>query len=74
MVGPEVPVQGCFCFVAPEGLFADIGLPVVRTLKIDGFPLYYLRRLAKQLNRSGPLTLEQAARIRDELAQRLPPA
>lgn len=46
----------------------------MRTLKINGFRLYYLRRLVKQLNRPGPLTLEQVARIRDELAQRLPPA
>lgn len=74
VVGIEVPIQACLCFVPPEGLFADVGLPVMRTLKINGFPLYYLRRLTKQLNRPGPLTLEQVARIRDELAQRLPPA
>ena len=74
VVGPDVPVQGCLCFVAPEGLFTDVGLPAMRTFKINGFPLYYLRRLTKQLNRPGPLALEQIGRIRDELAQRLPPA
>jgi hypothetical protein len=73
-VAPEVPVHGCFCFVAPEGRFADSGLPVIRTLSISGFPLYYPRRLAKKLNRAGPVTPEQAGRIHAELAQRLPPS
>jgi len=71
---PELPVHGCLCFVAPEGLLADIGLPIVRTLKISGFPLLYPRRLARYLNRSGPLTSEQMQRICALLAERLPPA
>ncbi len=73
-LAPEVPVQGCFCFVPPEGLLADVGLPVMRTLKINGIPLYYSRRLAKQLNQRGPLTRGEAELIRDELAQKLPSA
>lgn len=32
----DVPVHGCLCFVAPEGLLADSGLPLLRTLKING--------------------------------------
>ncbi len=70
----DVQVQGCFCFVAPEGLLADSGLPVLRTLKISGFPLYHPRRLAKQLNRPGPLNPEQTRTIHARLADRLPPA
>jgi hypothetical protein len=71
---PDVPVQGCLCFIAPEGLLADVGLPVLRTLKINGCRLYYPRRLARRLNRPGPLTSERALAIRTELAQRLPAA
>jgi hypothetical protein len=73
-VAPEVPIHGCFCFVAPEGLLADVGLPVMRTLKINGYPLYYSRRLAKLLNRPGALTREQAEPICNQLARQLPPA
>ena len=73
-VAPDIPVQGCLCFVAPEGLLADVGLPIMRTLKINGFPLYYLRRLAKQLNRPGAVTRDEAATICLALAQRLLPA
>jgi hypothetical protein len=73
-VAPDVPVRGCLCFVAPEGVLADSGLPVLRTLKINGYPLYYPRRLAKRLNRAGPLTPEHVSRIHADLAQKLPPA
>jgi hypothetical protein len=73
-IATDVPVQGCFCFVAPEGLLADSGLPVLRTLKVNGYPLYYPRRLAKRLNSSGPLSAEQARRTHARLADRLPPA
>jgi hypothetical protein len=73
-LAPEVPVHGCLCFVAPEGFMADSGLPVLRTLKIKGYPLYYPRRLAKRLNRSGPMTPERARQIHAVLAERLAPA
>ncbi|HEV7586130.1 MAG TPA: hypothetical protein VGO14_10165, partial [Solirubrobacteraceae bacterium] len=65
---------GCLCFVAPEGLLADVGLPLLRTLKINGCYLYYPRKLARRLNRSGPLSPELALTIRAELARCLPPA
>jgi Nuclease-related domain len=72
--GESAPVHGCLCFVVPEGLLADSGLPVIRTLQIKGFPLYYPRRLSKRLNGPGPISPVQAAALRDVLAQRLPPA
>jgi hypothetical protein len=53
---------------------AESGLPVLRTLKINGYPLYYPRRLARSLNRSGPLTPERAREVRAALAERLAPA
>lgn len=70
----EVPVRGCLCFVAPEGFLGDSGLPVLRTLKIRGYPLYYPRRLAKQLNEDGPLAPLRALKLQAELAARLPAA
>ena len=73
-VGEDVSVEGCLCFVAPEGFFVDVGLPVLRTLKINGYPLYYPKRLAKRLNQQGSITAEQAQRLQAELDRRLPPA
>ena len=73
-IAPEVRVRGCFCFVAPAGFMGDSGLPVLRTLKIKGFPLYYPRRLAKRLNRRGTLTPDQARVIQAHLAASVPPA
>jgi hypothetical protein len=73
-LGGAIPVHGCLCFVAPEGLLADVGLPLLRTLKINGCRLYYPRKLARRLNRPGPLGAEQAVAIRAELARCLPPA
>jgi hypothetical protein len=73
-VAPDTTVRGCLCFLAPQGFIVDNGLPVLRTLKINGYSLYYPRRLAKRLNRPGPLTPEQARRIHAELAERLPVA
>jgi hypothetical protein len=73
-IAPDVPIQGCFCFVTPEGLLADSGLPLLRTLKINGYPLFYPRRLAKQLNASGPLMPERARTLTAQLAQRFPAA
>jgi len=73
-LGGDVPVRGCLCFVAPAGLFADSGLPLLRTLEIQGFPLDHPRRLAKRLNGRGPLAAEQAAGLQLELAKRFPSA
>lgn len=73
-LGDDLPVHGCLCFVAPMGLLSEIGLPTVRTLTIDGYALYYRRRLAKRLNKRGPLTTERANLLHAEFAKRLPPA
>jgi len=70
----DVPVHGCLCFVVPTGLLADSGIPLLGTLKINGYPLYYPRRLARRLNGNGSLTPDQIGHIRDHLAASLPPA
>jgi hypothetical protein len=69
----EVPVHGCLCFIPPEGLLSEVGLPIFRTLKVDGYPLYCGRSLCKQLNRPGPLTAEQALAVQAQLASRFRP-
>jgi hypothetical protein len=73
-VASDVPAHGCLCFVAPEGILADTGLPALRTLRINGYPLYSPRRLAKQLNRAGPLSTDRARALQAELAAVLPQA
>jgi hypothetical protein len=40
-----VPVGGCFCFVNPEGQAGGSGIPLLRTLTVDDFPLYYPQAL-----------------------------
>jgi hypothetical protein len=70
----DVPIQGCLCFVAPTGFLADDGLPLWKTLRVSGFPLYYPRRLIKQLNAPGHLTPNEISRIQAELGDRLRPA
>ncbi|MGA2320296.1 MAG: nuclease-related domain-containing protein [Solirubrobacteraceae bacterium] len=73
-IAEDVSVHGCLCFVAPEGFLADVGLPVLRTLKINGYPLYYPKRLAKRLNQQGSITADRAERLQAELDRSLPPA
>lgn len=69
-----VPVSGCLCFLAPEGLMADVGLPLFGTRELNGYPLYYQKRLAKRLNATGPLTPARAEQLHERLARLLPPA
>lgn len=64
---PEMPVHACFCFLNPAGQADGSGLPVFRTLSIDGFPLFVPRKLSKRLNAPGALT----ARSRQEVAEML---
>jgi hypothetical protein len=70
----DVSVYGCLCVVAPRALLADSGLPVLRTLKINGYPLYSPKRLAKRLNQPGPFAAGQARMLQVELARALPAA
>jgi len=62
---PGTPVRGALCFV-------DADLPLVGTLEIDGFVLAYPRRLAKRINRPGPLDDAQVRSVADLLTARLP--
>ena len=64
----DVRIHRCLCFVG------DPAMPVVRRLEIDGVPLLYARRLAKQLNQPGELGDEETRRIVEALARRFPPA
>lgn len=73
-IAPEPPLHGCLCFVPPEGLLADDGLPLFKTLQMNGYPLLYPRRLIKRLNAPGPLSPEQVREIHSALAARLPAA
>ncbi len=59
----DAPVNGCLCFIAPDGFLADVGLPAFRTLSIRGYKLYYLKRLAKCLNADGPLAPDAVAEV-----------
>lgn len=53
---PEMPVHACFCFLNPSGQAGGTGLPLFRTLSIEGFPLFYPRKLSKRLNAPGALS------------------
>ena len=70
----DVPLHGCLCFVQPEGLLADVELPLLRTLRVRGLPLYYSRRLCRALSRPGPLEAGRAAQIVGLLGLRFPAA
>lgn len=64
-IGLDVPVHGCLCFVDTE--LPLFGAPAIRGLKIFG-----RRGLAKQLNASGGLAGDDAARLAGGLAQWFP--
>jgi hypothetical protein len=71
---PQAPVHGCLCFVAPEGLLADTGLPAFRRLSMGGYQLYSLRRLAKQLQGPGSIAADEAEALHASLGRALAPA
>jgi hypothetical protein len=74
IVEQEVPVHGCFCFLNPAGQAGGSGIPLLRTLSIDGFPLYYPRRLSKRLKNAGPVDAGQAAVLAEALVELFPSA
>jgi len=74
VVEQEVPVGGCFCFINPDGQAGGSGIPLLRTLSIDGFPLFYPRRLSKHLKRPGPLDEERRAVLAEALVELFPAA
>lgn len=74
IVEQNVPVGGCFCFINPDGQAGGSDLPLLRTLAIDGLPLYYPRRLSKRLNQTGMIGLEQIAVLAEALVELFPRA
>jgi hypothetical protein len=74
IVEQDVPVTGCFCFINPDGQVGGSSLPLLRTLTIDGFPLYYPRRLSKCLNQASAISLEQIAVLAEALVELFPRA
>jgi hypothetical protein len=73
-IADDIGVSGCLCFIAPEGWPAIAELPAFRTLRVQGYPLYGVRRLAREVRRDGPLTTERLHAIQILLAQRFPPS
>ena len=71
---PEMPVHACFCFLNPEGQAGGSGLPLFKTLSINGFQLFYPRKLSKRLNSSGALTEESCREVGELLAHTFPRA
>lgn len=71
---PEMPVHGCLCFLNPAGQAGGSGLPVLRTLSVDGIPLFYPRKLSKRLNSPGALTAASIHEVARLLAGRFPVA
>lgn len=74
IVEQDVPVVGCFCFANPDGQAGGSGVPLFRTLTIQGLPLFYPRKLAKRLNRPGPLDTERIAVLAEALVELFPAA
>jgi hypothetical protein len=71
---PEMPVHACFCFLNPDGRAGGSGLPLLRTLSIDGIPLFYPRRLSKRLHSPGALTSVSLQEVAQLLAGIFPSA
>jgi hypothetical protein len=68
--------RASFCFINPDGQVGGSGIPLFRTLSIDGLPLFSPRKLSKTLGRPGPLNeerIEVMAEVLIELS-RLPDA
>jgi hypothetical protein len=74
LIEQDVPVGGCFCSVNPDGQAGGSGIPLLRTLSVDGFALYYPRRLSKGLNHHGPVTPEQVGVLTEALIELFPAA
>lgn len=69
---PEMPVHACFCFLNPAGQSGGSGLPLLRTLTINGIPLLYPRRLSKRLNAPGALSADSRYEVAGLLATSFP--
>jgi Nuclease-related domain len=71
---PEMPVHACFCFLNPTGQAGGSGVPLLRTLSINGFSLFYPRKLSKHLNAPGALTPESRREVAELLMTAFPEA
>jgi hypothetical protein len=71
---PAMPVHACFCFLNPDNQAGGSGLPLLRTLRIDDFPLLYPRKLSKRLNAPGGLSPESRQEVSELLARAFPKA
>lgn len=71
---PTMPVHACFCFLNPDNQAGGSSLPLLRTLRIEGFPLFYPRKLSKHLNAPGPLDAESRQEAAELLATAFPRA
>jgi Nuclease-related domain len=74
LIEQDVPVGGCFCFVNPDGQAGGSGIPLLRTLTVDGFPLFYPRRLSKRLGCDGPVGPDQIGVLTEALIELFPAA
>ncbi len=63
-----IPVHACFCFLNPDNQSGGSDLPLLRTLQIGDFPLFYPRRLSKRLNTPGVLSAESRREVAELLA------
>ena len=71
---PAMPVHACFCFLNPANQASGSGPPLLRTLQIDDFPLFYPRRLSKRLNTPGALSAASRWEVAELLAIAFPSA
>ncbi len=71
---PAMPVHACFCFLNPDNQAGGSGLPFLRTLRIEDFPLFNPRRLSKHLNTPGALSAESREEVAELLATVFPRA
>ena len=70
----DAPVHACLCFLNPKGQTGGTDIPVLRTLKVRGYPLYVPRKLAKRLNQPGELGPDRIQAMTEALAERFPSA
>jgi hypothetical protein len=70
---PATPVHACFCFLSPEGPGGG-NLPLLRTLRIEDFPLFHPGKLSKRLNARGALSAESRWQVAELLATAFPRA
>jgi hypothetical protein len=66
-LGDSLPLHGAFCFVEGD-------LPLLGTLRINGYQLLHRRSLPKRVNADGPLTVDDIVAATEALARAFPPA